>query len=435
MKKVTMEFLYLLAGLVLGALPAYFWARFQNSKQQTGLSRSDVEKQYVSKDRYQDLQQRLQESEARLSRSEKERHEMSKDVVAKEQKLSSLEERLEGRKVDLEKAQEDLSAKFEKLANSLFEEKKQQFKATNQEELDKLLQPLKQQIRRFEEDLQNQHNRDIAQYAGLKQQLEGLGQLHQQMSTDTRNLTKALKGQAQLQGSWGELVLEKVLEISGLRKGKEYSTQSSYKNAQGRLRKPDVVLHLPDEKKVIIDAKASLVAYERYCSTEDKTQREKAAKEHAQSVRQHIKGLSEKAYQNLEGIQSLDFVLLFMPIEAAFALAIETAPELFDEAYKANIVIVTPTTLLSTVRIIANIWRQEHQNANALEIAERGGKLYDKFVGFVDDLNQVQMRVRQTQESLDSAFNKLTTGQGNLQWQAEQLYELGAKANKRLEKQ
>lgn len=429
-----MEFLYLLAGLILGALPAYLWARFQNSSQQTGLSKAEIEKDYVAKARYEDLQERLKTTEQELRNTEQQRHEILNESIVQKQRLISLKERLENQEKDLEKVREGLTLQFEQLAHRLFEEKSQQFKQRNAESIQQLLHPLKEDIKTFKEQIQSHHEGDVAQYARLKEQLESLAKLNQQMSTETRNLTNALKGDTKMQGNWGEMVLEKILERSGLRKDKEYSTQNSYQNEKGRNLRPDVVIHLPDDKKLIVDAKASLVAYERYCSSEDEAFRKKAAKEHCQSIRQHFKGLSAKNYHNIEELRTLDFVLLFVPIEGAFALALEQDPELFNDAFEANIVIVSPTTLLATARTVANIWQQEQQNTNALEIANRGGKLYDKFVGFVNDLTDVQKRVRQTQESLNQAFNKLNTGRGNLQWQAEQLRNLGAKANKNLKK-
>lgn len=428
-----MELLYLVLGLFLGALPAYFWARFRYSKPQEGLSKAELNRDYVSREQYKELKLRLQEMEQQLSQKNAAYQSLNKQHITEAQKRINLQEQLEQQKTHFETAQQTLKLQFQELADRLFEEKTQKFKEQNASSIQHLLQPLQRDLKEFKERVDTQHKDDIAQYSSLEQQIKGLAELHQQMSSDTQNLTQALRGQAQMQGAWGELVLEQVLKAAGLRRDYEYSTQESFQTAAGRLR-PDVLLKLPDNKTIIIDAKTSLVAYERYCNAADEQQRQAAIAAHCKSLLQHVQGLSKKNYQHISELKSLDFVLLFVPIEAAFALAVEHQPGLIEEAFKANVMLVSPTTLLATTRTIANIWQQERQNANALEIADRGGKLYDKFVGFVDDLKEVQKRVNQAQSSLDEAFSKLQTGKGNLHRQAEQLRELGAKASKQLDK-
>jgi DNA recombination protein RmuC len=252
------------------------------------------------------------------------------------------------------------------------------------------------------------------------------------MSEEAENLTKALKGDTKVMGSWGEFVLESILEKSGLVKDDHYTVQESFTDESGKRLRPDVIIKLPDKKSIIIDSKVSLVAYEKYSSAETETEREKAIKEHIISIRGHIKGLSAKDYQNIEDLNPPDFVLMFIPVEPAFSLAAQKDPSVFNEAFDRNIVIVSPSTLLATLRTIENIWRRENQNKNAIEIARQSGALYDKFVGFIEDLNDIGKRLEQSQESYRKAVNKLYDGQGNIVRRIESIKELGAKASKSL---
>ncbi|MFZ4797773.1 MAG: DNA recombination protein RmuC, partial [Bacteroidia bacterium] len=268
--------------------------------------------------------------------------------------------------------------------------------------------------------------------ASLKNQLEMLQQLNQQMSKEANNLTKALKGENKTQGNWGEFILESVLEKSGLVKGSEYKIQESFTNEEGKRLQPDVIINLPESKTLIIDSKVSLNAYERFSSAESDEERLQAAKEHILSLRTHLKGLSGKSYQNMHQIQSLDFVLLFIPIEPAFALAVQSDAGLFNDAFEKNIVIVSPTTLLATLRTVASIWRNEKQSANAIDIAKKAGDLYDKFEGFIKDLIEVGKKIDQTKSNYSDAMNKLVDGKGNIINRFEELRKLGAKADKQL---
>ena len=337
------------------------------------------------------------------------------------------EQRLE----DLQGARDELRAQFAELAGKIFEEREQRFAETSHERLGQLLDPLKERIQSFEKRVEESYQNEARERFSLAKELERLQQLNQRLGDEATNLTRALQGQ-KTQGNWGELILERVLEHAGLEKGREYHTQVSLKSADGERFQPDVLIQLPGDKQVVVDAKVSLTAYQALICAEDESSRALALKQHVLSLRNHLKGLSLKDYQRLEGLQSLDFVLLFVPIEAAFAAALQGDPELFQEAYSKHIVIVSPTTLLATLRVIDSLWRQERQSQNAREIAERAGALYDKFAAFIQDLDEIGSRLQQLDKAYLGARNKLTDGRGNLVSRAEQLKLLGARASKRL---
>lgn len=335
----------------------------------------------------------------------------------------------------LNEAKESLKTQFENLANQILEEKGQKFTKQNQENLGLLLNPLQEKIKDFQAQVAQTYDKDSKERLTLKNEIERLAALNTKISEDAVNLTQALKGNNKAQGTWGEIVLESVLESSGLRKGQEYIAQASYEKDDGGQHRPDVVVNLPEGKHMVIDAKMSLVAYERYTQAESEADRQAAIKQHLTSVRAHIKGLSEKNYQTLYSLKSLDFVLLFIPVEPAFMLAVTQDSTLFSEAFAKNVLLVSPSTLLATLRTIANIWRQEYQNRNAQEIASQCAKLYDKFVGFVEDLEDVGRKLQATQKAYDSAHGKLKSGRGNLIRQAESFKKLGVKPNKRIPEQ
>jgi DNA recombination protein RmuC len=334
----------------------------------------------------------------------------------------------------LEQARLQLGNEFKTLAADIFEAKQKTFKEQSQSQLDSVLKPLGEKIKDFEKRVEDHYNNESKERFSLVKEVKSLQELNARISKDAINLTNALKGESKTQGTWGEIILERVLEKSGLVKGREYEIQVNLKTETGRRFQPDVVVHLPEEKDVVIDAKVSLTAYERYCSTDDGIERELSLKQHIQSVRQHIKTLGEKDYQNLEGVRTLDFVLLFIPVEAAFSLAVQHDGDLFASAFEKNIVLVAPSTLLATLRTIQNIWRYEQQNKNAQEIAEKAGALYDKFINFVIDLEDIGGRLNSVQGAYDKAHKKLTSGTGNLIRRAEGVRQLGAKVSKSLPK-
>lgn len=331
----------------------------------------------------------------------------------------------------LEQAKGQLTQEFQLLANRIFDEKAQRLNDANKEHMGHLLNPLKQQLGDFKRRVEDVYDKEAKDRRALHEQIGHLKQLNQQMSEDAINLTNALKGENKAQGNWGEFILERALEASGLRKGYEFDLQVAVSEA-GKRYQPDAIIHLPDQKKIIVDAKMSLKAYEQYCACEDELLREKLLREHLLSVKGHIKGLSEKAYQSLLELQSLDFVLLFIPVEGAFLLALEKEPNLFKDAFDRNIMLVSPATLMVTLRTIHNIWRYEHQNQNAKEIARRGGELHDKFVGFVGALDEIGRNLERTQQAFDTAHKRLISGRGNLVNQAATLQELGAAGKKSL---
>lgn len=332
----------------------------------------------------------------------------------------------------LKNAEEQLSNRFKALASEILEDKSKRFTEQNQTNLNQLLEPLKVRIAEFQGKVQEVYVQEGKDRSALAEQVKQLMALNHQLSKDAHNLTSALKGQAKAQGNWGELILERVLEASGLRKGHEYDVQESHTRADGSRAQPDVVVHLPEERHLIVDAKVSLTAYEEHANAETDHQREAAVRRHLGSVRAHVRELSEKNYQQLYGLQSLDFVLMFIPVEPAFMLAISQDADLWQDAWKRNVLLVSPSTLLFVVRTVAHLWRQEQQSRNAQEIANRGAELYDKLAGFVEDLDTLGNRLQQAQKAYDGAYNKFTGGRGNVIRQAEMLKELGVKPSKQL---
>ena len=339
---------------------------------------------------------------------------------------SQAKERLEFR----EDTKEQLSNQFKTLASEILEEKSKKFTDQNKINLDQILGPLKIKISEFQGKVQEVYIQEGKDRSALSEQVKQLMSLNNQLSDDAHNLTQALKGQSKAQGNWGELILERVLEASGLRKGHEYDVQVSHVREDGTRVQPDVVVHLPEQRHLIIDAKVSLTAYEIHANSDNDPERIAAIKKHLESVRSHIKELSEKNYHQLYGLQSFDFVLMFIPVEPAFMLAISHDNNLWLESWKKNILLVSPSTLLFVVRTVAHLWKQEQQNSNAQEIASRGAELYNKLAGFVEDLDMLGKRLQQAQISYDDAYGKFSKGKGNVIRQAEMLKELGIKPSK-----
>jgi DNA recombination protein RmuC len=329
-------------------------------------------------------------------------------------------------------AKQSLSDQFKNLANEILEDKSKRFTEQNQTNLGALLDPLKLRISEFQSKIEDTYVKEGKERTALGEQVRQLMELNQQLSDDAKNLTRALRGSSKAQGNWGELVLERVLEASGLRKGEEYVVQTSHTRDDGTRALPDVVIRLPEGRSLVVDAKVSLVAYEEFAISEVELDRVAASKRHIDSVKNHIRGLSDKNYHTLYGLKSIDFVLLFVPIEPAFMLAITSDRDLFMEAWNRNVLLVSPSTLLFVVRTVAHLWREEAQTRNAQEIAKRGAELYDKFVGFVEDMTALGNRLRQAQTEYEGAYGKLTSGRGHLIGQAEKLRALGVKPSKSL---
>lgn len=369
--------------------------------------------------------------------TEKENIRNEKDSLAiqlskKEVDFENLWERNKEQKEEVEKLQEKFTKEFENLANKILEEKSNKFTEQNKENMKNILSPLQDKIQLFEKKVEDTHKESIDYHAALRQQILGLREMNEQMSKETINLTKALKGDSKMQGNWGELVLERVLEKSGLEKDREYYVQQSHTNTDGQRVFPDVVINLPDGKKMIVDSKVSLTAYEKYVNVEDDVSKNSYLKEHVNSIKRHVEQLGEKNYQDLYQIESPDFVLLFIPIEPAFAIALNEDVTLYNKAFEKNIVIVTPSTLLATLRTIDSMWTNQKQQENALEIARQAGALYDKFEGFVADLVKVGNKIKDSKTEYDNAMNKLVDGKGNLITSVERLKKMGAKAKKSL---
>ena len=374
------------------------------------------------------LNQTVQERE--IIRTEKET--VIIQLSKKETDFENLWERNKEQKGEVEKLQEKFTKEFENLANKILDEKTSKFTEQNKENLKNILTPLQDKIQLFEKKVEDTHKESIDYHAALRQQILGLREMNEQMSKETLNLTKALKGDSKMQGNWGELILERVLEKSGLEKGREYEVQQSFTTEEGNRVFPDVVINLPDGKKMIVDSKVTLTAYERYINEEDETLKLQYLKEHVLSIKRHVDQLSEKNYHDLYEMESPDFVLLFIPIESAFALALNEDTSLYNKAFEKNIVIVTPSTLLATLRTIDSMWANQKQQENALEIARQAGALYDKFEGFVADLVKIGKKMDEAKVEYQGAMNKLVEGKGNLINSVEKLKKMGAKAKKAL---
>ena len=355
---------------------------------------------------------------------------------------SLLEERLRfeqqyrlERENQLEATTAELKMQFRDLAQKIFDEKSRTFSSQNSEKLDILLRPLKEQIDSFRDRVDTIFVEETKERASLKQEILHLRTLNQQINAEARNLTQAIAGNRQTQGAWGELVLEKLLELSGLRKGHEYDAQKGMRDSSNQLYKPDIIIHLPDGKDIVIDSKVSLSAWSRYVSAATAEQASQAMKEHLQALKNHINTLSTKDYSSLKGLQSLDFVLMFLPIDAAFITATQEQESLIAHMYSRKIIIVTPTTLLATLRIIEHIWQLERQNRNAVEIANRASVLYDKLRGFIEDMDKLGTQLDTTRDTFDRAMNKLSRGRGNLVSQARCFPELGIQVKKEIAKE
>ena len=368
--------------------------------------------------------------------NEREQIRTEKEVLAiqlskKETDFDHLLERNKEQKQEVEDLQKKFTTEFENLANKILEEKSSKFTLQNQENLKLILAPLQDKILHFEKKVEDTHKESIDYHAALRQQILGLKDLNEQMNKETINLTKALKGDNKMQGNWGELVLERVLEKSGLEKGREYDVQQTH-TIEGQKRIPDVIVHLPEGKKMIIDSKVSLVAYEKYVNEEDEILKKTYLNEHILSLKKHVEQLSSKNYHTLYTIESPDFVLLFIPIESAFATALNQDNYLYNKAFEQNIVIVTPSTLLATLRTIDSIWSNQKQQQNAYEIARQAGALYDKFYGFISDMEKIGKKLDDAKSEYSQAMNKLVDGKGNLINSVQKLKKMGAKTNKSL---
>jgi DNA recombination protein RmuC len=416
--------------LISAAVGAYLGMLFNKLKSKSEKSTLE-ERQNQMGLTIEELKEKLSKTESEREDIRREKDFLNAELTRKNTEYENLQQRDAERDAELEKRQEQLRKDFELLANKILEEKSNKFTEQNKENIKNILNPLQEKIKNFEEKVDLTQKESISMHSALKEQLLGLKDLNQQMTKEATNLTRALKGDSKMQGNWGELVLERVLEKSGLEKDREYFVQQNFTRADGTRVLPDVVLNLPDGKKMIIDSKVSLTDYERLVNANDE---EKAIhlKAHVNSIKKHVDQLSEKNYQDLYDIESPDFVLMFIPIEPAFAVVVNEDNSIYNKAFEKNIVIVTPATLLATLRTIDSMWNNEKQQRNALEIARQAGALYDKFEGLVTDLTGVGKKIDAAKSDYSAAMNKLVDGRGNLITSVEKLKKMGAKAKKSL---
>jgi DNA recombination protein RmuC len=437
-----MEIIFLIIGIVIGLFSGFliFKLKSQNQKGITESEASEFKNQISelttsfgkSEERSKILRESLDSAKNDVSRLQGREIELNNQLSRESANNVNLKEKLQEQKNELEELQIKFTKEFENLANRIFDEKSSKFTQQNKDNLDLILKPLGDKIKLFEEKVNTVYVDESKQRAALAEQIRNLHDLNKQMSKDATNLTRALKGESKTQGNWGEFILESILEKSGLTKGREYSVQSTYTSDEGKKQKPDVIINLPDSRHIIIDSKVSLTAYEAFCSIEDDELRRKALLEHLSSVRNHVNELSRKNYQNIYDLSSMDFVIMFVPIEPAMAIASQEDITIWNDAFEKNIIIVSPSILLATLRTIANIWKQENQNKNALEIARQSGALYDKFVSFVDDLINIGKKIDDTKDYYSEAMKKLYEGRGNIIRQIENIKSLGAKSTKSL---
>lgn len=420
----------ILSILFSGILGAFLGVTFMKLKAKSEKSTLE-ERQNQMSSTINELKTSILNLEVERDKFRDEREGLNIELTQRNTEFENLQRQNLKRDAELEKRQEELRNEFKLLANTILEEKSNKFTEQNKENIKNILNPLEEKIKTFEKKVEDTQKESISMHSALKEQLLGLKDLNLQMTKEATNLTKALKGDSKMQGNWGELVLERVLEKSGLEKDREYFVQQSFTLEDGSRVLPDVVLHLPDNKKMIIDSKVSLTDYERLVNA-DRDEEAPYLKAHVNSIRKHVDQLSDKNYQDLYDIESPDFVLMFVPIEPAFAVAVNEDNSLYNKAFEKNIVIVTPATLLATLRTIDSMWNNEKQQRNAIEIARQAGALYDKFEGLVKDLTGVGKKIDAAKTDYSSAMNKLVEGKGNLITSVQKLKKLGAKAKKQL---
>ncbi|MFM7429407.1 MAG: DNA recombination protein RmuC [Flammeovirgaceae bacterium] len=422
-----MEILFILVGLLVGGLVGWLISK---SSLAGGLQDAKT-RLLVEQEKSKSLLDQL-DVQKKILESEREKIlDLTNSLAAAEADYRNLEEKLEERKEEAQELQKKFTDQFKNLANEIFEEKSKKFTDQNKSNIFDLLKPLGEKIVAFEKRVEETHKDTISRNSALREQLENLQRLNVQMTKEAENLTRALKGDSQTQGAWGEFILESILEKSGLERDREYSIQESFTTAEGRLR-PDVIIRLPENRHVVIDSKVSLTAYNSFINAQTEEEKVIALKAHLISIRQHMKGLSEKNYQNISD-QSLDFVIMFIPIEPAYILAIQSEKNLYEEALQRRIVFVSPTLLIPSLQLIKNVWKQEYQNRHVLDIANKAGDLYDKFVGFTEDLITLGRHMDSSKKMYEESMKKLSVGSGNLVRRTEELKKLGAKASKSID--
>lgn len=432
-----MEYILTLCALIIGFLTAWFLVSrkitnqriiFETAEKNLLAAQSEVETQKsVALETVRLKTAELQNLQQEFTQKNELFNNRGMEVAALKAINGNLIEKLETQKNEIETLQKRLTSEFENIATKILKERSDEFTLSNHKNLSEILNPLKERIQLFEKKVDDVYDKELRDKISLREEVKELIRLNTQVSEDANNLTKALKGDVKKQGNWGEVVLERVLERSGLSKGQEYDREVVVDGADFTVQRPDVIIHLPDNKHIIIDSKVSLIAYERMMSTEMEEHRVTFLKDHVNSLRSHVKLLSEKNYQNAQNLNTPDFVLMFLPIEASFSVAVQGDGELFAYAWERKIVIVSPTTLLATLRTISSIWKQENQTKNAQEIARLSGALYDKFIGFTEDMVKIKSNIDRTSNAYDDALKKMKDGSGNIIRTAEKIKELGAK--------
>jgi DNA recombination protein RmuC len=429
------EVLLIIIGVVLlGSIFLLYFLLRPKVSPGADLNALETEKRVLS-ERIRMMEEHLNTQSAAVKEKDQRILGLNGDLSRKDAELKALNEKYTEYRSEIDKLQEKFRTEFKNLANEILEEKTQKFTEQNSIKLNDILKPLGEKIRDFEKKVEETYNKESQQRFSLEKEIKNLAELNLKISEDAQNLTTALKSDVKKQGNWGELVLERVLESSGLVKGFEYSREFATRSGEGDIYRPDVIINLPDNKHIIIDSKVSLNAYNEFVNADNQEEREKYLKLHLLSIRNHVKLLSEKNYAGLEAFDTPDYVLLFMPIESSFSIAIQSDIDLFHYSWEKKVVIVSPTTLLATLKTVASIWKHEKQELNAQDIAKRSGDLYDKFVGFLEDLLDIGVRLDQAKRSYEQSVNKLQTGKGNLISKAEKIRELGARTSKSLPKE
>ncbi len=418
-------------GLVAGSAAGWLVARFKFSAENVAKASSITSAVTVEQEKNRVLQSQVAELKSEISYERNRVLELNNSLAATEADYRNLQEKLMDQKKELETMNDKFAVQFKNLANDIFEEKSKKFTEQNKSNIFDMLKPLGEKIVEFEKRVEETHKDNISRSSALREQLENLQKLNVQMTREAENLTRALRGDSKTQGAWGEFILESILEKSGLEKDREYFVQESFTTVEGRLR-PDIIIRLPDQKHVIIDSKVSLTAYNNFVNSETEAEKVQYLKAYLQSVRAHMKNLSEKNYHKNVSESSLDFVIMFIPIEPAYILAIQTEKTLYEEALEKRIVFVSPTLLIPSLQLIKNVWKQELQTRNVIEIATKAGDLYDKFVGFSEDLINLGRQMDTAKKTYEESMKKLSIGSGNLVRRVEDLKKLGAKASKNI---
>jgi DNA recombination protein RmuC len=430
---LLLGFLYLIIGLILGGAAVWIYAKLNLFTK--AVDRSELEKQYVLREIFENLQMQADVLREDLNEKDEEIKSLTVSLAESTQNSRYLQEKLSSQMEEMAALQKQAHIEFENISNKLLEEKSKKFSEHNQQQLNDLLNPLREKIKTFEDNVEKRFLIETKDRVSLKKEIEHLRALNQQLSSDANNLASALKGDSKTQGDWGELQLEMLLEKSGLTKDIHYHTQTSFADQEGNQKRPDFIVNMPGDKQLIIDSKVSLTAYQNYCEADNEGDKATHLKAHVDSLRRHVKDLNSKNYEQLYQINTPDYLLLFVPIESALGLALQEDSRLFVDALEKNIVVVTTSTLLATMRTVSYIWKQERQKKNVLEIARQSGLLYDKFCAFVDDLKAIGQRLNQAQGAYEGAMNKLSESKkfgDTLIGRAEKIKQLGARASKKL---